>query len=154
MRPVSGTRIVAVLSGNGTISTQEAPIPNLTSGMVQISVEASLVSPGTEIGGWDQLAEQLARKLEPRDPQPFGYSAAGVVAAVGEGVTEFTPGQRVAAVGAGYALHSNVVVVPHHLCVAVPDSVPSSDAAYAMLLATAAHAVRRGSPALGENWLV
>ena len=48
----------------------------------------------------------------------------------------------------------NIIVVPHHLCIQVPDEVDFEEASYAMLLATALQAVRRGTPAIGENWSI
>jgi threonine dehydrogenase-like Zn-dependent dehydrogenase len=139
----------------------EIPVPELTAGMVRVSVRASLVSPGTEVGGWRGLAtkyEQAGGSPVTGASRPFGYSVSGVVEESlpieGEAVPPLPPGTRVAAIGAGYAMHSDVVVVPHNLCIVVPDGVTHDEACYAMLLATALHASRRGTPQMGEFWVV
>ena len=142
-------RLVAVQSGNGTIKALEQDMPELKRGTVFVKVGASLVSPGTEVGGWHMFAEQKKKPL-PRKVTPFGYSNAGVVIQAGDGVSEFKPGDRVACIGAGFALHSDYAVVPHHLCVSLPDPVSFEQGAYSMLLATAMQALRRGEPEFGE----
>ena len=140
---------VAAACGDGHIRVVEQDMPELKPGSVLIETHASLVSPGTELGGWRALA---GRRAEPEDgePRPFGYSNAGVVVDVGEGVTRFKPGDRVAGVGGGYALHADFTVVPHNLCVALPENVTFAQGSYAMLAATALHALRRGTPEFGE----
>jgi len=50
-------------------------------------------------------------------PVPLGYSCAGVVIDVGEGIEEFKKGDRVACAGSGYASHAEIVCVPKNLCV-------------------------------------
>ena len=150
----SGKRVVAVLPGDGTISLKEFPIPELESGMVRIAARRSLVSPGTHLGGWDSLAQKRGKGAAGGEPKAIGYSLSGVVEAVGPGVTNVKVGQRVAAIGAGYALHTDIAVVPHNLCIQIPEGVDFEEASYSMLLATAMHAVRRGKPSIGEYWLV
>src|SRR5574340_993520 len=108
-------RIVAAVLGTGTIGLVEEEVPELRPGAVLLEVQASLVSPGTEIGGWRQLAAQREKPNPNAKPRPFGYSNAGVVKAVGEGVTEFKPGDRIACIGGNYAMHTDVALVPHHL---------------------------------------
>ncbi|MDH7568983.1 MAG: zinc-binding alcohol dehydrogenase, partial [Armatimonadota bacterium] len=76
------------------------------------------------------------------------------VVSVGEGVTRFRPGQRVGCIGAGYAQHATVAVVPQNLCIELPDEVSFADAAFLMLSATALHAIRRAAPEIGEHFLV
>ena len=147
-------RIVAVLPGDGSIKIENRPIPELSKGMVKIAVKSSLVSPGTELGGWDTLAELRAVKPDTLAHKTFGYSVAGTVLEVGDGVVGYEKGQRVAAIGAGYAQHTNIAVVPQNLCISIPEEVNFDDASYSMLLATGLQAVRRGSPAIGESWLV
>jgi threonine dehydrogenase-like Zn-dependent dehydrogenase len=142
-------RLVAVQSGNGTIKVVEQEVPELIPGTVLVKVGASLVSPGTEVGGWHAFAEQK-KNPSPRKETPFGYSNAGIVIQAGEGVSEFQPGERVACIGAGYALHTDYAVVPHHLCVALPENVTFEQGAYGMLLATAMQTLRRGQPEIGE----
>ena len=126
-------RVVAALMGNGTIGLVEQEAPELRPGAVRLEVHASLVSPGTELGGWRQLAKQRESPNPNAKPRPFGYSNAGVVRDVGEGVTEFKPGDRIACIGGGYAMHTDVALVPHHLCVALPEKVTYAQGAYAML---------------------
>lgn len=148
-------RHVAALTGDGRITLIEQAVPPLREGAVLVQVHASLVSPGTELGGWRQLAAQRAAPQPLPAPKPFGYSNAGVVvAAAGPNAAEFAPGDRVACIGAGYALHTDVAVVPHHLCVRLPGEVSFAQGAYAMLAATAMHALRRGQPEFGEHCAV
>jgi len=82
---------------------------------------------------------------------PVGYSCAGVIAEVGEGVETFRPGHRVACAGGGYANHAEVVVVPQNLAVLTPPGLDLAPAATVTLGAIALQGVRRAQPALGET---
>lgn len=79
-----------------------------------------------------------------------GYSCAGIVAEVGEGVEAFRPGDRVACAGAGYANHAEAVVVPQNLAALIPEDVDLASAATVTLGAIALQGVRRAQPTLGE----
>jgi len=147
---MNGKRLVAARTNDGHIITIKEEIPPLRPGTVLVEVHNSLVSPGTEVGGWRALRQLREHPLPPGKPQTFGYSNAGVVREVGDGVEGLAPGEHVACIGVGYALHATYAVVPHHLCVALPEAVSFTQGSYAMLAATALHAVRRGQPELGE----
>ena len=144
-------RTIAALTGDGRIRPIQQQVPPLRPGTVLVEVHASLVSPGTELGGWRALAAARKNPRSDAPPKPFGYSNAGVVLETGEAVEEFKPGGRVACIGAGYAQHANFAVVPHNLCVRLPEDVTFAQGAYAMLSATAMHALRRGEPEFGES---
>ena len=147
---MDGKRTVAAVMGNGHIGLVEQDVPPLRPGTVLVEVHNSLVSPGTEVGGWRGLRDQLERPVPDAKPAPFGYANAGVAVEVGEGVEEISPGDRVACMGGGYAQHSDYAVVPHNLCVPLPDNVTFAQGAYGHLGATALHALRRGEPEFGE----
>jgi threonine dehydrogenase-like Zn-dependent dehydrogenase len=142
-------RLLAVKRGDGTIRIIEQDMPDMVRGTVLIKVGASLVSPGTELGGWHSFANQKINP-EPIKERPFGYSNSGFVIEAAEGVSEFKTGDRVACIGAGYALHTDYAVVPQNLCVSLLDNVSFDQGAYAMLFATALHTLRRGEPEFGE----
>ncbi|MDK2971385.1 MAG: hypothetical protein PWP23_1140 [Candidatus Sumerlaeota bacterium] len=146
------SRMTATLTDRGRIALAEQPVPELRPGHVLIEVHRSLISPGSELGGWHALSAQRSNGngATPHPPKPFGYSNAGVVLETGEGVTQLAPGDRVAAIGVNYALHTTHAVVPHHLCVKLPANVDFEEGAYGMLLATAMQGLRRADPRLGE----
>ena len=145
------TRVVA-RTGTGTLRVIEQQLPEPGAGEVLIEVHRSLVSPGTELGGgWAALAEERRNPRPLEKPRPIGYSNAGVVAAVGPGVERFAPGDRVAAIGAGYARHADYAVVPVNLVFLLPDGVDFEQGAFAMLAATGLHAMRRTDAGFGES---
>jgi predicted dehydrogenase/threonine dehydrogenase-like Zn-dependent dehydrogenase len=79
-----------------------------------------------------------------------GYSAAGEVLAVGDGVTDLAAGDLVACAGAGQANHADYVLVRRNLVCRVPDGCPAMAAASATVGAIALQGVRRAAPQLGE----
>lgn len=145
------TRVAAVdYQGNGVVISQ--PVPEVLPGHVRIEVKAASISPGTEMS-----VVRLGRNGDfgaDQPPRPIGYQAAGVVAEVSEGVTHLQVGQRVMCFGAGRARIAEQIVVPQNLCCALPDGVSYPEAAFANLVLTALHAVRRAEARLGENLLV
>jgi NADPH2:quinone reductase len=88
-------------------------------------------------------------------PVAIGSEAAGTVEAVGEGVAEFKPGDRVTyvMVRGSYAQYA---VVPAAMLVKIPDHVDSVTAAAAMLQGMTAHYLTHSTYALkaGESCLV
>jgi predicted dehydrogenase len=162
----------------GDLELAEVPAPLAGPGQLLVRTRYSVVSPGTETLAMEfakssllgkarsrpDLVRQVVHKLRqqgPLDtwravttrldaPQPLGYSCAGVVEAVGEGVAGFAPGDRVACAGAGYANHAEWNAVPENLVARVPDGVSLRDAAYATVGAIALQGLRLARPTLGE----
>lgn len=143
-------RKVAAIDGRGQFAVIEEPIPEPKPGEVLVEVAASLISPGTELGGVPNLRKSPSGAA----PRPFGYQNAGTVIKLGEGVTRFRLGDRVATMGGGFALHASHSVAPVNLAVPVPDGVSFEEAAFCHLAATALHAIRRAEPTFGENFAV
>jgi threonine dehydrogenase-like Zn-dependent dehydrogenase len=141
-------RVVGALDGTGHGCVITQPIPELTKGMVLVQVHASLISPGTELNGAKTARQE--GKTEKGTPRPFGYQNAGVVVAVHESVKELKPGDRVACMGGGYALHSDYAVVPKNLCCLLPANISFEQGAYTHLAITSLWALRRAEPVLGE----
>jgi len=109
------------------------------------------VEKGRKEGFWKVFNESLNRLDE---PFPLGYSASGVVVEVGEGVTDFKVGDRVAIGGSGYANHAEYNSVPHNLCLHIPQRdngqvVEYEEAAFCMLGAIAMHGIREAEVTFG-----
>ena len=83
-------RRVAKLDGVGNIVLEEADVPEVGPRDVLVRVKVSLISRGSELGG-------RYLKQDAVEPGVMGYAAAGEVAEIGSGVTEFAVGDRVAA---------------------------------------------------------
>jgi len=148
---MSKTRKVVMRNDAGRISTEEQETPVPKPGQLLIEVHASMVSPGTELGGVKRRRENPGDASQQR---PFGYTNAGVVIGKEGDCDEFEIGDRVAGMGGGYALHATYACVPHNLCAKIPDNVKFEEAASIHLAATALHAVQRGRIRIGENVVI
>lgn len=148
---VEMNRRYLAIDGRGIISVQEGPIPQHKDGELLIEVNASLVSPGTELGG----VKARRQKPDPSaPPRMFGYQNAGIVLARGAGCERFQVGQRVACLGGGYAPHATHGVCPVNLTFPIPENVTDEEAAFNHLAATALHAIRRAQLQIGEHLVV
>jgi predicted dehydrogenase/threonine dehydrogenase-like Zn-dependent dehydrogenase len=84
-------------------------------------------------------------------PLGLGYSSAGIVVAVGEGVTGINPGDRVACAGAGHAVHAEFACIPRLLMARIPsESVSFDQAAFTTVGAVALHGIRTADVKLGD----
>jgi predicted dehydrogenase len=158
----------------GKVDLIDMPRPSLQKGKMLIATRRTLVSAGTERmlvefgrGGLlakarqqpDKVREVLDKmrtdgllttldavrsKLD--QPLALGYCNAGVVLDVGEGVTGFKPGDRVASNGA----HAELVSIGQNLAARIPENVDDDAAAFTVLGAIALQGVRLAAPTLGE----
>jgi predicted dehydrogenase len=80
-----------------------------------------------------------------------GYSAAGQIVAVGDGIVDLAAGDLVACAGAGQANHADYIAVKRNLVCRVPPDLSLSLAASATVGAIALQGVRRAAPQLGER---
>jgi predicted dehydrogenase/threonine dehydrogenase-like Zn-dependent dehydrogenase len=163
----------------GEIQVANVPAPGAGPGCVLVKVAASLVSAGTERASAEFASKNLFRKAQLRpdlvsqvmnkvrrdgilaaatavrrrleQPSPLGYSCAGTVTAVGSGIDDLTPGDRVACAGAGFATHGEFASVPRMLVARIPSAdVDFESAAFTTMGAIAIHAVRTAEAKLGE----
>lgn len=166
----------------GGASVVEVPAPVAGKGQILVRVMASLISAGTERSvvefaeknliqkamarpdlvkqladkgrreGW--LTAMQAAKGRLNSEMVLGYSNAGVVVEVGEGVTEFKVGDRVACAGGGYASHSELVRVPRNLAAIIPShmqrEVSFEEAAFATVAAIGLQGIRLAELQIGE----
>ncbi|MFZ0478292.1 MAG: zinc-binding alcohol dehydrogenase [Terriglobales bacterium] len=184
----------------GDLSVNEVAAPQLLPGCVLVRTAASLVSAGTERASAEfarksllakgkarpDLARDVLAKLK-RDglaatigtvrsrlgqPQSTGYSSAGTVIAIGDGVSDIGVGDRVACAGAGYAVHAELACVPRLLVAkspveaygsthavtantgerrSTPFPVSFEEAAFATVGAICLHGFRTAEVSLGET---
>lgn len=106
-----------------------------------------------EVKGYQSPPIQNGLPLSELEDQGWnvGYSAAGKVIAVGEGITDIVPGDLVACGGAGLANHAEYVSVPRNLVCPIPDGCSVAEAATTTVGTIAMQGVRRAGPQLGET---
>lgn len=170
-------QIIQDLKKGNTI-LEDIPVPIVRNGSVLIKTHRSLVSLGTEkmlveFGKGNLLAKarqqpdkvkQVLDKIKTEglmptleavfnklgEPLPLGYCNAGEVIAVGDGVTEFAIGDRVASNGH----HAEVVCVPKNLVAKIPDNVSYEEASFAVIGSIGLQGIRLANPTLGETIVV
>jgi predicted dehydrogenase/threonine dehydrogenase-like Zn-dependent dehydrogenase len=166
-------QVIQPINGEAT-EVAEIPAPVCGPGQVLISNRASVISAGTERSTIELARQSLVEKARQRpdhvrrvleklkqegfantlrqvrarldQPMPLGYSSAGVVIDVGEGVREFKIGDRVVSNGS----HAGVVTVGKNLVARIPDEVPFEHAAYGVIASIALQGVRLAGVGIGD----
>ena len=164
---------------DGKTVVTEVPAPTPRPGQALVKVAASLVSAGTErmlvefgeksLVGKARARPDLVRQVTDKmkregmlptvraafsrldQPMALGYSSAGTIILLGDGMEGFKTGQRVACSGGGYAVHAEYNVVPRNLLTPLPDSVDFESAAFTTLGAIALHGFRLADAQIGES---
>ncbi|MDP8162124.1 bi-domain-containing oxidoreductase [Pasteurella skyensis] len=162
----------------GKTELAELPAPKVKSGQVLIKTTRSLVSLGTErmlvefgkasliqkarqqpdkvkmvldkiqAEGLMPTLETVFNKLE--QPLPLGYCNVGEVVAVGNGVTDFKIGDRVASNGQ----HAEFVSVPQNLVAHIPDNITDEEASFTVIGSIGLQGIRLIKPTMGETIVV
>ena len=163
---------------SGEVELADVPSPKIKPGMVLVHTSRTLISAGTErmmvdfgkanfidkarqqpdkvrmvldkvkTDGLLPTVDAVRSKLD--YPLAPGYCNAGVVVGVGEGVSGFSVGDRVASNGK----HAEMVSVPANLCAKIPDGVDDESAAFTVAGAIALQGIRLAGPTLGETVVV
>ncbi len=157
---------------------EEVPAPKVRRGCVLIKTTRTLVSLGTErmlveFGRANMLqkarqqpdkVKQVLSKiktdgLKPTlqavfnklgQPLPLGYCNVGRVIATGDGVTDYSIGDRVASNGQ----HAEYVCIPKNLVAHIPDNVTDEEAAFTVIGSIGLQGLRLSAPQLGETIVV
>lgn len=171
-----------VLIKKGISHLLDVPVPSLGKEEVLVQVCTSCLSIGTELASvkgsavpmWKRalaqpekiktalslavdkgLSHAIQVVSEKKEAEyPTGYSAAGVVVAVGKEIYDLKVGDRLACAGGQYAYHAEFIRVPRNLCVPIPAGVGFDEASTITLGAIALQGVRRAMPTLGETFVV
>jgi predicted dehydrogenase/threonine dehydrogenase-like Zn-dependent dehydrogenase len=171
-------RLILQSLKTGSIELVEAPAPACKVGHLLIATQSSIISAGTERmlvefgqanlldkarSQPDKVRQVLAKvktdgllptvdavfsKLD--QPLALGYCNAGVVLAVGAGVSGFQVGDRVVSNGK----HAEIVSVPQNLCARIPEGVTGETAAFTVLASIGLQGIRLAQPTLGERVVV
>lgn len=162
----------------GETILEEVPAPQVSRGKVLIQTTRSLVSLGTErmlvefgksnlISKARQQPDKVKQVLDKikteglmptveavfnklGEPLPLGYCNVGKVVGVGEGVSEFKIGDRVASNGG----HAEFVNIPKNLVASIPDNVSDEEAAFTVIGSIGLQGIRLCNPTIGETIVV
>ncbi len=163
---------------DGRTTIEDLPVPVTRANHLLIENRVSLISAGTErmllefgkagwIGKVRQQPDKIKMVLEKARtdgifatldavrskidvPLTPGYCSVGVVREIGRGVEGLTPGTRVVSNGS----HAEVVIVPHTLSAAIPDTVDDETASFTVLGAIGLQGIRLAQPTIGESVVV
>ncbi len=164
---------------SGEVSTYDVPAPELRPGGLLVRTQYSAISAGTERATLELSSKSLLAKAKARPDlvkqvieyarqngvkaayekvhakldtlTTLGYSCAGEVISVADGVHEFRAGDRVACGGGTYANHAEINFVPRNLAVRIPSQVSSAAASLTTIGAIAMQGVRQAEVVIGET---
>jgi len=164
---------------SGEVSAYDVPAPELRPGGLLVRTQYSAISAGTERATLELSSKSLLAKAKARPDlvkqvieyasqngvkaaydkvhakldtlTTLGYSCAGEVISVADGVHEFRAGDRVACAGGTYANHAEINFVPRNLAVRIPPQVSSAAASLTTIGAIAMQGVRQAEAGIGET---
>jgi threonine dehydrogenase-like Zn-dependent dehydrogenase len=164
---------------SGEMRVEDVPAPVVQPGGVIVRNRFSVVSAGTERTTVEFARQSMLGKARSRPDlvkqvinkvrqdglratyktvmssidqfTPMGYSSAGEVVEVGEGVDSLSVGDLVACAGGGYASHAEAVYVPRNLVVPLPAGLTPQQGAFGTLGAIAMQGIRRAELMPGES---
>lgn len=166
----------------GDVTLRDVPVPQCGGKRILVRNTCSLISLGTErstieLGrkslmgkaasrpdlvrrAWDKAKKEGFLKTWQEamgrldTPTPLGYSSAGIVELCGTAATEFSPGDRVACIGQGFASHADFVSIPVNLACRIPEGVSAEEASFGMLGIIALHGIRSANLTFGSRVVV
>ena len=164
---------------SGKTSVSSVPAPTAKKNFVVVRTVRSLISAGTERATVSTAKKSLLAKAAARPdqvrkvieaarregvsetlnmvtsrlekPTALGYSASGIVVAVGRDVAHVSVGDRVSCAGQDYASHAEYISVPKNLVCKLPDGLDFEAGAFGTLGAIALQGIRQAAPAFGET---
>jgi threonine dehydrogenase-like Zn-dependent dehydrogenase len=142
----TGQRIILETAGKIRVESFEVPRPGPRD--ILVRTRLTQVSAGTEVNAI--RARRSGARLGEVADLPLGYTAVGVVQAVGREVVGVAPGDRVLGEGP-HASHWLATQGSDQWVLPVPEEVDDASAAFAILGDVALHAVRRAQIAIGES---
>jgi len=166
----------------GETKVVDVPIPQVQKKTALVRTAASLVSAGTERSLVEFAEKSLVQKASSRpdlmkqvvekakreglltsfesalnrldQPMPLGYSSAGTIVEVGDGLEGFQVGDHVVCAGGNHAVHAEYEVIPQNLLAHLPEYIPFESACFAGLAAIALNGIHLAHLEAGNKVLV
>lgn len=152
-----GTRKTLYFTAPYSVEVRTEPVPEPAPSEVRVRTTCSAVSPGTELLVYrgQVPVDEGEEALDPISghvnyPQPYGYSAVGLVDALGHDVDAGWRGRRVF----GFQPHTSHFCCAPEQLIPLPDTVDDRDAVFIPNVETAVSLVMDGRPTIGERVLV
>ncbi|MBQ8351688.1 MAG: zinc-binding alcohol dehydrogenase [Clostridia bacterium] len=142
-----------VFTAPGCVELLEKDIPTPRADEVVAKLAFSTISSGTEranLAGVVNVSREITDG-KAHFPRYAGYSSAGVVVAVGEGVRSVKPGDRVAL---SWSVHSNYTCVKEEFVHLLPDNVSFEEGALVQIATFPLAAIRKCALEIGESAIV
>jgi 2-desacetyl-2-hydroxyethyl bacteriochlorophyllide A dehydrogenase len=135
----------AFITSDGQIVLEEVSSPEASPGKVLVRSHYSAISTGTEV------ADIQYRRAHPGgDNIPLGYSLAGEILEVGDGVQDLQVGDLVVCGGWHISVHAEEIAVPQNYCSPLPKDTNLRHVSFSTIAAISLQAVRLASIGLGE----
>jgi predicted dehydrogenase len=154
----------------GILDVKEVPLPSAKATCLLVKTKCSIISTGTERSKVLTASKNIILKAKQRpdqvklvvnnlkqegliptikktliklnSPISLGYSCAGEIIKVGDRISNFKIGDKVACIGEGFATHAEIDCVPENLCIRIPDNLSYKEACFAGLGAIAMQGYR------------
>lgn len=120
---------------------------------VTVEIEYSAISAGTERANFvgERNGPDVSETEEAKFPRTVGYSAAGIITAVGDAVGDLKPGDKVIVF---WGKHKKCITVNRKSVFKIPDGVSTKEASMALIATFPLAAIRKTRLEIGESALV